>query len=592
MILVDGEKYACQQCIRGHRSSTCKHIQRPLVLVRSRGRPLTDSSQRIAIFAEEITNENEKKEALKNENNIKNNFLAAKKIITEHATVYSSSKNEIKQEPPVNSERSYCCSKIKPKQELKQTCSDSVGINQGESKCSCCSDVNGEGSKKQNDTVFVLKAAKRQVFNVEKESLRLLDPVMDIPNSKVGLDVIYKVSKSKKMQSCKNKRIKDDILRTINKPTGKTSCCGSKAQANHVHANPIESQVYQFKVNLGKPVEPSNNCSQNMQRKIIERHDQTLNSPYVRPSYINEYDPSIYSSSTQQSELINHNTANSNTIYPLSAPVDQLQYNLYVADSCTVPGSCACDPDKGDCPDCTEHQQFRDSTLTIRQQFEEFQFPNKENNHIRPFGKVELKPTIPQFEQSFIDMLNSYDDPKSHGDTPSSVELDDCYCEADKCCCFNCVQHGILNGIRLRDGKSIIEIQTTDVNQPNTHFLRHQSPSTPSSFSTSSENSNQALTDRDRWFQQHQSYINNQFQEAVQKSSVERLGSTHETPNNTSREYNNITVAMGNQHISSPIEILNQQPINQNISGQQNSNLPYPDEQVFTPINQINFGAI
>ena len=39
MIIFENEKYACIQCIRGHRSTTCKHANRMLVKVRSRGRP-------------------------------------------------------------------------------------------------------------------------------------------------------------------------------------------------------------------------------------------------------------------------------------------------------------------------------------------------------------------------------------------------------------------------------------------------------------------------------------------------------------------------------------------------------------------------
>lgn len=38
MIIYDGEKYACVSCIRGHRSSTCRHANRMLVKVRNRGR--------------------------------------------------------------------------------------------------------------------------------------------------------------------------------------------------------------------------------------------------------------------------------------------------------------------------------------------------------------------------------------------------------------------------------------------------------------------------------------------------------------------------------------------------------------------------
>ncbi|SCW04518.1 LAFE_0H15302g1_1 [Lachancea fermentati] len=39
MIIFDDEKYSCVSCIRGHRSSTCKHSERMLVKVRTRGRP-------------------------------------------------------------------------------------------------------------------------------------------------------------------------------------------------------------------------------------------------------------------------------------------------------------------------------------------------------------------------------------------------------------------------------------------------------------------------------------------------------------------------------------------------------------------------
>lgn len=39
MIIFNGEKYSCVSCIRGHRSSTCKHSDRMLVKVRTRGRP-------------------------------------------------------------------------------------------------------------------------------------------------------------------------------------------------------------------------------------------------------------------------------------------------------------------------------------------------------------------------------------------------------------------------------------------------------------------------------------------------------------------------------------------------------------------------
>ncbi|SGZ55101.1 CIC11C00000003893 [Sungouiella intermedia] len=59
MILIDGIKYLCLECVRGHRSSLCRHHTRPLLQVRSKGRPNVvlssgNKNHRIAVFAEEI----------------------------------------------------------------------------------------------------------------------------------------------------------------------------------------------------------------------------------------------------------------------------------------------------------------------------------------------------------------------------------------------------------------------------------------------------------------------------------------------------------------------------------------------------------
>lgn len=62
MIIFNGEKYSCVSCIRGHRSSTCKHSERMLVKVRTRGRPapvdvrkviLVDNDSRVCQNSEE-----------------------------------------------------------------------------------------------------------------------------------------------------------------------------------------------------------------------------------------------------------------------------------------------------------------------------------------------------------------------------------------------------------------------------------------------------------------------------------------------------------------------------------------------------------
>ncbi|PVV01743.1 hypothetical protein BB560_003825 [Smittium megazygosporum] len=43
-MIIDGIKYACESCIRGHRANTCKHSERKLIVVKPKGRPITQCS--------------------------------------------------------------------------------------------------------------------------------------------------------------------------------------------------------------------------------------------------------------------------------------------------------------------------------------------------------------------------------------------------------------------------------------------------------------------------------------------------------------------------------------------------------------------
>ncbi|TCD60797.1 hypothetical protein EIP91_009510 [Steccherinum ochraceum] len=41
MVFVNGQKFACESCIKGHRSSSCHHTDRPLFEVKKKGRPVS-----------------------------------------------------------------------------------------------------------------------------------------------------------------------------------------------------------------------------------------------------------------------------------------------------------------------------------------------------------------------------------------------------------------------------------------------------------------------------------------------------------------------------------------------------------------------
>lgn len=503
MILVDGEKYACQQCIRGHRSSTCKHIKRPLVLVRSRGRPLTDSFQRIAIFAEEIQDEDEKKKVLDKEKNPGNNLLAAKRVEKREASCCNKPNSK-------SSSTQSCCASKEPvnlKEVKKVSENPSVKTN-----CSCCATGAASSScKKHSSPVYVLKASKRQVYNVEKDSLRLLDPVVEIPNSKVGLDIIQKVSKNKKMYSCRDKRIKEELIRSVVYPTKHTpnsSCCSNKnitelkqlnlgKDGNSADANNTPF-VYQFQLSMNKPnklsidkksanrITPEVNIIDPNFSSLKQKVDVDDLGQFSPGSSEFEYPSNIIRSSANAFEFVSapsySSTSNNGSAeIPNSTLPDisnSLLYDLYIAESCTVPGSCSCEAESCACPDCTEHGKYRNSSLTVKQQFEEYPFPindapssadntsHKEIHGIRPYGKVEMQPSsVPLFEQTFLKVLGSQVIEESRQNplgipeenNSPNTEMDECYCEPDQCCCYNCIEHGIINGIRISDGVCIAE---------------------------------------------------------------------------------------------------------------------------------------
>jgi len=43
-VLINGVKYACDRCIRGHRVSNCKHADQPMTMIKPKGRPATQCS--------------------------------------------------------------------------------------------------------------------------------------------------------------------------------------------------------------------------------------------------------------------------------------------------------------------------------------------------------------------------------------------------------------------------------------------------------------------------------------------------------------------------------------------------------------------
>ncbi|KAJ6560966.1 copper fist DNA binding domain-containing protein, partial [Mycena sp. CBHHK59/15] len=44
-VFVNNKKFACESCIKGHRSSSCLHTNRPLFEVKRKGRPVSQCEE-------------------------------------------------------------------------------------------------------------------------------------------------------------------------------------------------------------------------------------------------------------------------------------------------------------------------------------------------------------------------------------------------------------------------------------------------------------------------------------------------------------------------------------------------------------------
>lgn len=346
MILVDGEKYACVQCIRGHRSSTCKHSQRPLVQVRSRGRPSLNQTHRIAVTESEIV-------MSRDQVNIQG--------------------PEILKEPVVKS----CCSKKK-----ETTCS------------SCSADTNC------NNGVILLKASKRQFVDVVDGNLDFVGP--------------YKGSSTNSFKLKKSKHIR-------------SSSCQSQSKLKALKTLEVklsdDNQVY----NLGI----------NHQQQQHFDFDKVLNdfNKMANPQYSNELVPNMLPPG------MNH---------------EPIAFDMFLGEGCA--DECDCGPTCS-CPGCLIHrtnEELREygildssTSVSTPTDFKSDDGFGKNVTQARNYYKKEASPEVKTPQELNFETID---------ELLIQEMLDDCSCEEDDCKCFNCLKHGISNGVRLKDGIKVFEM--------------------------------------------------------------------------------------------------------------------------------------
>ncbi|OWB55711.1 hypothetical protein B5S28_g1588 [[Candida] boidinii] len=568
MIIVEGEKYACEQCIRGHRSSTCQHIKRPLVLVRSRGRPINGSAQRIAIFAEELKKEDVN--IINSDQNIKSSKSTGNKksqqselketksdnqleksssgvgsccqpkkssCCSSNTKVSTSNINTLESEP----KKSSCCSTTKQEKltcckppvniKLEESTNNSIqsinsqqmpssnGINNNiksadtNPKKSCC--CNGNSKKKSdttpqtapqnptipsssccsnknplsNDTqdnnqsscsnVILLKASKRHLYNVAKGPLKLLDPVVEIPNNKVGLEIISKINKKKKHTCCKRRKSKNITSKSLSSLHGSTSSLNSLTDSvagidlkqNLTH-QPLSKDNIDLLNSLRNSGNMLNGTFQNDSRQFFEnqRYDQRIFQQFQQFQLFQQQLMLHQQQQQQQQQQQYQPLQQQQQLQQAQQQSSQQQpivYDMFMVDACSViPSSCCCKDGECHCKGCKVHgsaakthstkncaaeqeqqQNHQDvelpSSSNLSNPYNSGEQQQQEQNGIHdnqdgepssdpqspikfdyssmvPYGQVKMQPIIPLHEQAFMTMASN-----TSGSSMNSVDNSD-----------------------------------------------------------------------------------------------------------------------------------------------------------------------
>ncbi|RLV92803.1 Metal-binding activator 1 [Spathaspora sp. JA1] len=173
MILINDVKYSCMECIRGHRSSSCKHHTRPLLQVRSKGRPNVyangNPNHRIAVFAEKIAAQ-EEEEQQQDEDEIQINKCAKNRPVI---ILKASPKQVIDLASglivgPYDESNSQPCTSIKQKQQQAPIINGNSFINSS----SCCSQTKSCGCCSSNKKKPINKSKILQSYikkQIEKQ---------------------------------------------------------------------------------------------------------------------------------------------------------------------------------------------------------------------------------------------------------------------------------------------------------------------------------------------------------------------------------------------------------------------------------------
>lgn len=440
MILIDGIKFSCLECIRGHRSTLCRHHMRALLQVRSKGRPnvmsRSNKNHRIAVFAEQIADDPDELPG-----NCKDTPVVILKASDKHVIDVSNGQivgpyAEYESGTPVISAESFvnsspCCSQ---------------GVSKVRKSCSCNQKkvlkhkILDSYLKKRQPGQLSDLSGKRNGLLGKADRGSCCGSKTSIPKPKSCCDTKEEPGSTEILAATpmENGLHHHDLAKNGENKNNKVGPNGVAEAGNGIAANGKPNDRIKFEPQLYNPVSfrYEQPMAENIDFASFAALEKATNAPGVNANGSNG---SLRDSSTPSTALGN-----------IVRSEDEV-FEVINVESCSIPGSCRCSDDCS-CPNCIVHNNAPAKSDALRFLNNDAQYCSNLVLTLAGNKRFREDPLLPRDLLSYTAFLHQLigEDNESGLVSPQNEE-EKCSCADDSCFCSNCEKHGIIEGYRLDD---------------------------------------------------------------------------------------------------------------------------------------------